>query len=336
MNSNTDILIEKLDNGGCTEEELGILFRLVKTLPEKEAARIMEKLWKQVQKYPELEGNFSSKMYSKIISRITTTAEIDASKETKVIYVSRWRSRFMPIASAAAVLVLIVGLSTRFWINTDGPTTFTTAYGEPPQPIELPDGSKVKLNANSTLQFEDKWNNTEDRQVWLEGEAYFEVTKKSTTGQKFQVITPDLTVEVLGTAFNVNSHHDQTKVYLEEGKVLLKLKHLEGQQELMEPGDLFSYAAESKKIITNEKKASQNLYTSWKNGVLVFESTALSEVLLKIEEIYGVEIQVAEEANYKREINTGLPMDKLDIVLPMLEDALRLKIEKEEDQLIIR
>ena len=84
--------------------------------------------------------------------------------------------------------------------------------------IKLPDGSLVQLNANSTLSFDTQWDASADRCVWLNGEAFFEVEKKPETKQKFKVITADLTVEVLGTEFNINSHHQQTRVFLQEGE----------------------------------------------------------------------------------------------------------------------
>jgi len=143
-----------------------------------------------------------------------------------------------------------------------------TDYGQQ-QSIELPDGSTVELNANSSLTFEKNWNQLETRKVWLKGEAFFEVVKKEQSHQKFQVITKDLTVEVLGTVFNVNSHREETKVFLQEGKVNLSLNGLE-ETMLLEPGEIIAYS-QSKKEHPEKQQVLRSQHTSWKYGLLLFD-----------------------------------------------------------------
>ncbi|MEZ5043549.1 MAG: FecR domain-containing protein [Saprospiraceae bacterium] len=236
---------------------------------------------------------------------------------------------------AAAVAVLLLGLATWTWFEgqADAPMiTHTTTYGQR-QSITLPDGSKVTLNANSSLTYADVWEEEESRKVWLQGEAFFEVAKKVETGQKFQVITKDLTVEVLGTIFNVNSHQEATKVFLEEGQVQLSLNGLE-QTLLMAPGELIAYA-ESEKELPEKVLVHPNSPTSWKDGFLLFKKTPLREVLEKLEEIYGLSIEVKDTANYSRVIDTGLPVENLTEALSLLELTMGVKIRQVGDSYII-
>lgn len=236
----------------------------------------------------------------------------------------------------AAAIILLFGVGTWTWVFPNKiakKITVATTYSQQ-QSVKLPDGSLVKLNANSSLVFAEKWNDQDDRKVWLTGEAFFEVEKKAETNQKFQVITKDLTIEVLGTVFNVNSHQEATKVFLEEGMIKLNLNGLK-QTMLMEPGELAVYSKNEKKQ-PEKRKVLPTVHTSWKDGLQLFENTPLSAVVEKLEEIYGVTIQVKNKSNYEREISTGLPIENLNEALSILEATLKLKIQKKEKGYIIQ
>ena len=129
---------------------------------------------------------------------------------------------FKSIAIAASVVLVVASgvwyLATH---NVEGSSNLYKTGFAKTKKITLPDGSKVTLNANSELKLSSNWGDKGDRQVWLEGEAYFEVEKKLATHQKFIVHTKDIDVEVLGTKFNVNTRHEKAIVSLEEGKIKL-------------------------------------------------------------------------------------------------------------------
>ncbi len=238
------------------------------------------------------------------------------------------------LAAAAAVLLLLGAATWLYRQAAPAPIiTHSTAYGEQ-QSIELPDGSMVRLNAHSSLSYEADWETQDSRKVWLEGEAFFEVAEKPQTKQKFQVITKDLTVEVLGTEFNINSHREETKVFLEEGKVKLSLNGLK-EAMLMDPGELVTYS-KNKKEKPAKQRVAPMLHTSWKNGFQSFDKTPLVEVLKKVEEIYGVTIQVKDPTHYDRKITTGLPVENLKEALSVLELTLNLQISKDEDSYTIQ
>jgi transmembrane sensor len=130
---------------------------------------------------------------------------------------------WLKIVAVAASAVLIVATGVWYFTsNTADSNLYKTGFAQTKK-ITLPDGSKVTLNANSELKLSADWSVKGDRQVWLDGEAYFEVEKKSATHQKFIVHTKDIDVEVLGTKFNVNTRHQKAVVSLEEGKIKLSL-----------------------------------------------------------------------------------------------------------------
>ena len=137
--------------------------------------------------------------------------------------------RFLKQFSVAVSLLLLISVGFYF-INSNTKVTHNTNYGEVLN-IKLQDGSDVTLNSNSSLSY----YKNESRKVWLSGEAFFQVDKKVVTNAKFWVLTADLSVEVYGTSFNVNTKKKKTDVFLEEGSIWLKLKN--GADKKMIPGN---------------------------------------------------------------------------------------------------
>jgi ferric-dicitrate binding protein FerR (iron transport regulator) len=106
-----------------------------------------------------------------------------------------------------------------------------TPYGQI-RTLYLPDSSKVVLNAHSSVRYASAWRPGQPREVWLEGEAYFDVRPVESSG--FLVHVKDLTVEVLGTAFDIRDRRGKVEVVLEKGKI--RVRYIGGDL-VMAPGD---------------------------------------------------------------------------------------------------
>lgn len=233
----------------------------------------------------------------------------------------------------AAGLLLLVFIGFGLWTSrSENQIEYTTGYGEW-KTLTLPDGSWVKLNANSVIRYHSHWQEGADRQVWLDGEAFFKVQRKPDTGAKFLVITKDLQVEVLGTAFNVNSRGIQTNVFLEEGQIRLSM---DGQEEMLKPGDFLAYSTEKKAVVKRQNAISPELHTSWKDGVLILKDQSIKEILKRLEEIYGVQIHVLNDSLLTHIKTVSVPMDKLEIAIPVLERTFEVNITKQENQLLLQ
>ena len=326
-----DQLIQKLFANQCTKNELSLLFELIQKDGSETAPEVMMTLFQQMDKVPSLDLTTSKRILGKVLKE---TVEMESmSKDHSFRLQSRKRIIWIGRVAAAVLLLVVASWSFYQYVNPSK-LMVQTGFGQQ-QSIELPDGSQVKLNANSSLTFEKEWNNQDIRKVWLDGEAFFEVEKKMETDQKFQVITKDLTVEVLSTIFNVNSHQKETKVYLEEGKIKLNFEGLE-QDMFMEPGEIVAYS-KSQKSLPEKRMVAPVLHTSWKDGHLIFENTPLRTVLEKLEEIYGVSILVKDTANYSTEITGGVPLENLDESIKILDATLTdLIILKAEDGFVIQ
>ena len=231
--------------------------------------------------------------------------------------------------AAAACLLIVCGLALYALVGNNDWQHHETAYGET-RTISLPDGSQVQLNANSRLRFDGRWEAGEDRNVWLAGEAYFEVTKQEVSGAKFSVHTEDMVIQVLGTRFNVNSRNAKTRVVLNEGKIKLMLHDPERESIQMDPGDMVEYVHKEKQLV--QHKVNPELHSSWKEGVQLFDKTPLVEVIGKMEEIYGVTIQLQDTSLMQRKMTIGIPVEDLGIALKTIESVLGLEISRRSQQ----
>ncbi len=146
----------------------------------------------------------------------------------------------------------------------------------------LPDGSKVILNSQSRIEYGSTYNDTE-RLIELEGEAFFEVKRDSS--KPFMVVAKGVTTTALGTSFNVNCVHEQNvEVTLVSGKVSVYKRS--DHSMILNPG---YFAAVSHEGEIEVAKFDYLEKVGWKDGVLAFKDNTLSEIIVKLEDWYGVE-----------------------------------------------
>ncbi len=244
--------------------------------------------------------------------------------KVKAVPARRFLARYRIRIAAAVALLICAGIFAYHQMTADAYVIVQTGFGEQKE-LSLPDQTKVVLNANSTLRYAEQ----NPRNVWLKGEAFFEVKKKPKTNEKFLVYTDDMDIEVLGTAFNVSNRDSQTEVFLEEGKVKLSLKDEEKSGIMLAPGDLLTYSAKHKGQY--EKKHSEtSLHTSWKNGVLILKATPLREVITQMEDIYGVKITLQHDTLGQHKITMAIPLESLPIALATIENALGMDINQQD------
>nr|WP_321246827.1 FecR family protein [uncultured Psychroserpens sp.] len=230
--------------------------------------------------------------------------------------------------SIAATLILFIAISTAYFSNKSTTIIHKAAFGEISD-IKLPDGTRVKLNSNSTLSYDD----SNVREVFLEGEAYFDVEKKPTTKAKFIVKTNDLDIMVFGTSFNVNNRKSITKVFLEEGSISLTLKN--GTEKKMIPGDLISYSYDDNRIIEETTLIRAELQTSWKNGSLIFDRSTLETAMQKIEDTYGIGFVFNDDSIKETLITGAIPTQNLDICIKTIEKSAKVSIVNKDNKLYI-
>ncbi|MBR8536715.1 FecR family protein [Carboxylicivirga sediminis] len=179
---------------------------------------------------------------------------------------------------AAASIVVIFSVS--ILIGTHTKTVSTLAMQH--KIIELPDGSKMTLNAQSNATYKPYlW--MINRQVKLNGEAFFEVQK----GEKFKVLSDLGSTEVLGTSFNIYSRENSYEVTCITGKVKVKA-HETNDEILLQPSQKAILKSTGKLNVLNQVKNKNS--TAWMEGKLIFTSVPLSKVFDEIERQFNVKI----------------------------------------------
>jgi len=160
--------------------------------------------------------------------------------------------------------------------------------------LVLPDGSKVWLNASSSIHFPTAFTGNQ-RNVELTGEAYFEIAKNK--AKPFHVNVNGMQVEVLGTHFNVNAYADEgtIKTSLLEGSVKIKKGNISG---LLKPGQEGQLNETTHNI--EIKKADVNEAIAWKNGLFEFDGADIKSIMREIGRWYDVEIVYAGKVPDRR------------------------------------
>lgn len=191
--------------------------------------------------------------------------------------------------------------------------------------IILPDGSKVWLNAASSLTYPVSFASLDKRIVELNGEAYFEVAKDSAS--PFVVITDNQEVEVLGTHFNICSYRDNPFdiTTLLEGSIKV-LNRMSDNSELLQPGQQSIIEGS----ITTVTRADADEAIAWKNGNFRFDDEALEEIMRIVSRWYDVDV-VWHDASVKNEHFAAVTTRFANVsrLLKMLEKTGDVKFEIE-------
>jgi transmembrane sensor len=205
---------------------------------------------------------------------------------------------------------------------------YATPYGEL-RTLYLPDSTKLVLNAHSSVRYA-AWQPGQAREVWLDGEGYFDV--RPDKGSIFRVHTKDLTVEVLGTTFDIRNRRGKTEVVVETGKI--KIRFPEGFHEdlVMQPGDKIIYDP-AKMEMAHTVTVPQN-YTSWKDRKLV--EPTVGDILHYLEDNYHKTFILEDPSFAGKKIGGVILLDDLNDALFALSTVLDATIIQRKDTIIFK
>lgn len=239
---------------------------------------------------------------------------------TPIIPMMNTRSAWWTIA--AAVVLILAGILVFLRLNS-GKQQLKAEYAQI-SPNTLPDGSTMILNANSKATLGKQWTGEGDREIWLEGEAFFKVNS-TPNRNRFIVHSADLDVIVTGTQFNVATRHGKSNVYLQEGHVMLRESG--GTEMPLEPGD---YAELREKKLMKKAAREENIL-AWKDNKMSFENTSLTEAVQTIEDHYGITIGLADDKLGSKSLTGIMPNNKLEDLLSAIEVAADVDIRRTND-----
>lgn len=199
--------------------------------------------------------------------------------------------------AAAIGLLLVFGLAgyrygdaLRDWLYPEQFHEYKVAYGKKGK-ITLADGTQVALNSGSTLSYSSRFNQ-KNREVFLDGEAYFEVTRNAS--KPFLVKTSHINVQVLGTSFNVRAFATDLadEVAVLTGKVAVQAQNNTNGKEqiILQPNEGLRYDPDGDKF--EQVGTDAEMAVSWQHGLLHFKNTPLAAVARALERRYDVQITV--------------------------------------------
>ncbi len=317
MKSPDPNLIQKYLQGNATPEERAFVEQYYDSFSKKESYTTS------------LSDEAKKQLEEKILAGIRHKIAPRPENKPGATIIRRRSGKYLRVA-AVFIGLLVLAISYQLFFQNNK-VVLTTGYGEVAT-FYLPDNSKVILNGNSTLEYT-PWNTTENRQVILQGEAYFSV-KHTQNHQKFLVNVPGkMQVEVLGTEFNVTSRRNNSRVVLNSGKVKLHIP-VAKQEIVMQPGEMVEIVPRTAKVA--KTKVNPEKYSSWSSQLLVLDKTSLREIVAILEDTYGLQVTVADTSLLRHTFSGRVPKQDEEVLLLSLSKAFDLKITKDNKRLTIQ
>jgi len=321
---------------------------------DKEITRLMRTFWdEKMEESPE-----DQKANPALFERIKEAIQADKQKRSqRKLKIYTWGFR------AAAVLVIALITGSIFYMQTKQNLlaqqwhTITTPFGAKTK-ITLPDSSTLWLNAGSSLKYSNEFG-TKNREVHLSGEAFFDTFHNPSL--LFSVRTSELTIKSYGTAFNVKSYPDEGTIEttLIEGSIGVTRSSINSKAKdevLLEPNQRVVYYRKTKALET-EQTASETVenslpstsepkeqkttyliskgidtkeYTSWKDGTIFITSETLTDLAIKLERKYNVNIHFESEAIKNLKFTGSLENETVEQVIHAIGIAAHIDYEIED------
>ncbi|WP_442591430.1 FecR family protein [Pedobacter sp. AW31-3R] len=223
---------------------------------------------------------------------------------------------------------LLAGMYGLWFFNST--VTLKAAYGTNVN-YTLPDGTAVKLNANSVLTYPRSINWNKVRQVTLNGEAYFKVNHLNKNnrfirnGDRFVITTSHLLVEVLGTEFNLKDRRNRAEIMLVKGQVNVKSVET-GEAYIMKPGNAVQWHRNKLQL---KQQVDSLEKTAWLQGKLQVNQTSARDIINEFEDLYGYHVVLTDTAKANKKIDGVISIKSEDSMLFVISHILEVNIKKE-------
>ena len=351
---NMEQLTESFLNEGLTAREQANLQELLKEPENRDFFKKTYMLWHNAHHAGDEE--YVEKALQRVLSRITGQQQQQQQQQYLRQDESGWQFQFRKMAAAVLIAFALGAVSYHLFAyraqsaSTSMATVETSKVMTPlgsQSLVELPDGTLVTLNAGSNLHYATSYGQG-TRDVCLEGEGYFKVVKNAAV--PFIVKAKDVVIKALGTEFNVKAYPEENIVQttLVNGLVTVKQTNVDDAQEItLKPRQTVTYyehiatvndvqdepeaqpanslpPVQAAEKVTVEKVELKNnirteLYTSWKDPRWVIESELLSDLAVKLERRYDVQIIIADDVLKQYPFNGTLTNETLEQVLDIMK-----------------
>ena len=270
------------------------------------------------------------KLYDTILLNNISTANVRAKDKHKNLFT--WRS-FINVAAMLLLITTIGLLVNKHFIEKQSLNQLNTIIVPPGQRINLilADNSSIWLNANTTFRYPSNFSNKQ-REVYLDGEGYFEVSANEKS--PFIVNTTQGEIKVTGTKFNVSAYTKYSKfeTSLFSGKVGIALNNNPDEMIIIQPAQRAT-VQKGKLEITKIDDYDEFL---WRKGLIAFNNKQLEEILLVLEQYFDIKIEV-DATTLPKNTYTGKfrQTDGIDYALRVLQKSIHFTYERDnKDQVI--
>lgn len=298
--------------------------KFINAYPDKE--KEVGEAYKLLSRLKFVETPLDQARYRRIWENIQTGAEASGPVIRRMSPVKRW-------LSVAAVIIVLFSLG-MWWLNARAITIQTR--GADVRKLALADQSSVTLNANSKLTYRKNFNSTNKREVWLEGEAFFDVThfvEGGAVARPFIVHMETADVDVLGTGFNVKVRGSVTSIMLAHGSVRVRLRNESHDTVLLKPGEMLEFTSGRAPIL--HKGVDSLSITAWRQQRFVFSNTPLDQAIQQIEDFYGCTITVKDSSLLGYRVTASVAAPPAKDLETALSDILNMKVSRKGDVLEI-
>ncbi|QGY46057.1 DUF4974 domain-containing protein [Maribellus comscasis] len=244
----------------------------------------------------------------------------------------------IPWAATIAATVLIAVLfypQLEHFMKKENPAAVMqlASAGNQSQMVNTPDGSKIWVNNNSTLKYPSEFS-SEQREVFLEGEGFFNVKKNP--DKPFIVYAGEIKIKVLGTSFDVQSYQedDEVTVTLATGKVEIAFgSGQSGQNAVLSPGQQLVYNKCSNEFII--KKIDPYASYAWKDGLLVFDQQPLDKITKTLERYYNVSFVFKNEQLANKKVTFRQKNEDITSIMEILSFTAGFSYSVDGKEIII-
>lgn len=316
-------LLSKKLAGSLSNTEREELSQALAQLPEyQKIADELERKSLQNQRSSKTSDSLSA-TWEKIRSAEHTNTDFIGQYDYQLAKKSRSIPQFLKIAAALLLLASSVLVTYQLSTKQNNPTLLHLTTTRQKSFIQLEDGTRVWLNKNSKIRYNDAFGKKK-RELFLEGEAYFDVTSNKRV--PLFIHAGGIDIQVMGTAFNVKAYkeHPEVQVALVRGLIQVSDHNDPADQVMLLPNQRLTFHRQSTADGNNFKivsisAANAELTSNWSSDTLVFHKEKLKDLVLQLEKKYQVKIEVQTESLKQKRFSGTFINESIQQVLAALK-----------------
>ena len=320
MEINEDLLISYLLGEVSAEEAIQVEEWRSEDIAYEAKYEQFRLIWETSRKL-QFEGQSDAAASLKVLKQKAAEQKLQQDKSSTLHH------RYLWLKIAAAVLILIGGtwlymaqrtipeieLSTQTAVKTD----------------TLSDGSVVTLNKKTVIMYPEKFSDHQRNIALEKGEAFFSITPDK--ARPFIIHTEGITIQVVGTSFNVKNRMGNVEVIVEAGTVHVSMN---GRLVVLEPGEKVTVRYNTGKLIKEDTP--DQLYTYYRTREFVADNTPLWRMVEVLNEAYDSHIVIGKKELGNLPLNTTFKNESLDDILHIISRTFKITAEKKHDQIILQ